>query len=111
VTTLRRAAILLVLEGMCVGFLLVAPGNGHSIVWLTLFPAMVIVAHTAPAVGSCLECAPGDWAVGIAVQSLLLILVAIVWPYIDPWRTPSRVSSASVPPPVGSSRRPRDERS
>jgi hypothetical protein len=108
--TLRRAGILAGLEAACVGLLLVAPGNGHSIFWWTQLPAMMIVAHMAPHAGSCFSCAPREWAVGIGMQTLLVTLAAIVWPSLNPWRPPPHGGSVRQQRLDDSLRKPPNQR-
>jgi hypothetical protein len=70
------------LQTTFVGLLLAAPGNGHSILWLTQLPCMLIVSRLAPHAGSCFSCATQAWAIGIALQATALFLFGLLSPRV-----------------------------
>ena len=79
VTTLivSAAAIEVVFLALCLLF----PGAGHSPLWYTQLPALILVNHFDASIGSCIPCAPGYWVLGATFQAILIAaaLLAFEW--------------------------------
>ena len=76
-TTRSAVMVACAAEAVAVVLLLLAPGGGHSPLWFTQIVALLVVAQVSPSVGSCLSCAPGAWAIGIAAQTLVLVALVV----------------------------------
>ena len=53
------------------------PGNGHSPLWYTQIPALMVVVKVAPEIGSCIPCAPLAWALGALIEASLLFVLMV----------------------------------
>ncbi len=53
------------------------PGNGHSPLWYTQMPALMVVAQVAPEIGSCIPCTPLPWALGALIEASLLFVLMV----------------------------------
>ena len=70
----RGVLIISAIEAALVAALVAAPGGGHSPLFFTHLPALILVGVMDPRVGSCLPCAPRLWAIAIAAQTGLAML-------------------------------------
>ena len=64
------------IEAVLVALLVFFPGAGHSPFWYTRIPVLVAVGLIEPTAGTCFQCAPAAFAVGMLAQ-LSLILAAV----------------------------------
>jgi hypothetical protein len=69
----RGSLVVAAIEGALVGAIYLAPGAGHSPLWYSQLPALIIVGVLNPHAGTCFACAPLAWSAGILSQTVLMV--------------------------------------
>jgi hypothetical protein len=69
----RGSFVIVTVEAAVVSAIYLSPGAGHSPLFYTQMPALILVGRLAPDAGTCLSCAPRAWLAGIVSQTILMI--------------------------------------